>query len=132
MLGRTRTELLLGSLAIVSALLAWKLYASSQFDEMTLPWPTRPGLKCLGVALLLGAWPLAALCYWRGRADAVHPRTTGAALGVAAGVLTWLLVDLWCPVAYPMHLLVGHVLPIVLLSAAGALLGGRWIATKRR
>lgn len=132
MLGRTRAELVLGSLSILSALLAWKLYASSQFHEMTLPWPARPGLKCVGLALLLGVWPLGALCFWRARADAVHPRTTGAAMGVAAGVLTWLLVDLWCPVAYPMHLLLGHVLPIVLLAGAGALVGGRWIAATRR
>ena len=116
----------------MSALLAWKLYASSQFEAMTMPWPDRPGLKCLGVSLLLGAWPLAALCFWRARADAVHPRSTGAALGVSAGVLTWLLVDLWCPVSYPMHLLLGHVAPIVALAGVGALVGGRWLAATRR
>jgi len=32
-------------------------------------------------------------------------------------------VDLWCPVASVPHLLLGHVLPLGILAAVGALLG---------
>jgi len=131
MLGRPRGWLLVFSLLVVSSLLAWKLLASSVFPDMTLAWPTRPGLRCIGVSLLLGIWPLAALSLARARGDAVHPRSTGAALGVAAGACTWLLVDLWCPVAHPTHLLLGHVLPIAVLALAGAWIGSRWIALAR-
>jgi hypothetical protein len=35
------------------------------------------------------------------------------------------LVDLWCPVSYLPHLLLGHLLPIAVLAAVGALVGGR-------
>jgi hypothetical protein len=50
-----------------------------------------------------------------------RPALTGAALGVAAGACSWLLVDLWCPVAHPEHIALGHLLPLVLLAGAGAL-----------
>jgi hypothetical protein len=66
-------------------------------------------------ALLLG---------WR-RVDPMSPRATGAAFGAGAGLGSALLIDLWCPVSYLPHLLVGHVLPIAVLAAAGAALGGR-------
>jgi hypothetical protein len=42
------------------------------------------------------------------------------------------LVDLWCPVGYVPHLLLGHVLPIAILSLAGALIGGRVLGILRR
>jgi hypothetical protein len=43
----------------------------------------------------------------------------GAAIGAAAGAWSWTLTDLWCPVAYVPHLLLGHVLPVALLAIAG-------------
>ncbi len=131
MLGRRRVWLLALSGLVVVSLVCWKVLASSQFADMTLPWPGRPGMRCLGLSLLLGVWPLAALSFSRARSDAIHPRATGAALGVASGACAWLLVDLWCPVAYLPHLMLGHVLPILLLALAGAWIGGRWIAIMR-
>jgi hypothetical protein len=131
MLGRRRFWLAGFSALAVGSLLMWKWTASSQFVDMTQPWPTRAGLRCLGLCLLLGLWPLAALAFARRRSDPLHPRATGAALGVAAGATTWLLVDLWCPVAYLPHLLLGHVLPIVFLALAGAAVASRWIAMAR-
>jgi hypothetical protein len=38
------------------------------------------------------------------------------------------LVDLWCPVGYVPHLLLGHVLPLLLLMTLSAVLGSRVIA----
>ena len=73
----------------------------------------------------------AALMSWR-RSDPVTPRATGAAFGAGAGLGSALLVDLWCPVAYVPHLLLGHVLPIAILSLAGALIGGRLGIVRRR
>lgn len=130
MLGRKRAWLIIFSVLIVGLLFGWKVFASSSFPDMTVPWERRPGYRCLGISLLFGAWPFAALCFIRHRSDSVHPRLTGAALGVVAGACTWLLVDLWCPVAYPPHLLFGHVLPVVLFALLGMWLGGRWIALR--
>ncbi len=131
MLGRRRNWLIAMSALVMVSLVAWKVVATSQFSDMSLPWPARRGFKCLGLSLLLGIGPLAALSFMRARSDALHARATGAALGVAAGACAWLLVNLWCPVAYFPHLLLGHVLPIMLLALVGAWIGGRWIAMTR-
>jgi hypothetical protein len=42
------------------------------------------------------------------------------------------LVDLWCPVAYVPHLFIGHVLPLVLATIAGAVVGGPVIGIRSR
>lgn len=132
MLGRRRAWLVALSALVVVSLVIWKVIASSQFPDMSQPWPARRGYRCLGLSLLLGVWPLAALSFARAGSDAIHARATGAALGVTAGVCAWLLVDLWCPVAYFPHLVLGHVLPIIVLALLGAWIGDRWIAMTRR
>jgi len=71
--------------------------------------------------ILLGALLIA----WR-RLDPMSPTATGTAFGAGAGLGSALLIDLWCPVSYLPHLLVGHVLPIAVLAAAGAA-AGRWM-----
>ena len=60
----------------------------------------------------------------------MHPVASGAALGVASGALAGLLVVLWCPVAAPMHVAVGHVLPIVALAMIGSVLGHHVMALR--
>ncbi len=124
MLGRPAAVLAGVAVATPLLLLAWKLGVSSLVPEMTRWWPERLGLRCLTLALATGIAPTAAMLYlWRGTAPA-HPRLTGLALGSSAGALAWVLVDFWCPVAHVHHLLLGHVLPLALLGAAGTAAGG--------
>jgi hypothetical protein len=132
MLGRSR-RLLLAAIALLPlALLVWKMGVSSLYDGMNVAWPARPGARCLGLALAIGALPLAAALAVRRRSDPVQPSLTGAALGAAVGLAAASLVDLWCPVAHLQHLLVGHLLPIALLALAGALTGSRLLAVRFR
>jgi hypothetical protein len=42
------------------------------------------------------------------------------------------MVELWCPVATPSHVAIGHVLPIVALMALGAMFGGRTLGMRAR
>jgi hypothetical protein len=124
MLGRSAPVLVTLALATPLVLLAWKSAMSSAFPGMTVPWSDRPGLRCLCVALETGTAPLVALlAIWR-HTQPRHPRLTGLTLGVASGAISWLLVDLWCPVGYAGHLLLGHVLPIAVFATCGALAGG--------
>ena len=131
MLGRAR--LWLGAQALLAPLffLGWKLWSSAAFVGMTEPTAERPGLRCLGLTLLLGSWPLLAFSLVRRRSDPTHPRMLGAALGVAAGSYAATLVDFWCPVGYPPHVLLGHILPLVALGLVGAWLGHRLLALPR-
>jgi hypothetical protein len=132
MLGRPQRWLLATGLFTPVALFAWKLGTSALFAGMTNAWPERPGLKCLGLSLATGVWPLVAgLVARRGAGgDPLRPALTGAALGLVAGALAWVAVDLWCPVAYVPHLALGHLLPLALLTGLGALAGARALAVR--
>jgi hypothetical protein len=104
---------------------------SAQFG-LTDRWPERIGFRCLRFGIATGALPLfALLAAYRGT-DPLKPATTGAAFGAGAGLASAALVDLWCPVAYVPHLLLGHVLPIALLAGLGTLLGWRLLRIPRR
>jgi hypothetical protein len=124
MLGRTTATLVATIVAIPPVLLAWKIGVTASFGpEMMEPWPTRPGFRCLGLSIAMAFPLLAAFLLFRRRSDPVHPGIAGAALGITAGVFAGTFVDLWCPVAYVPHVLLGHILPLVVVSAAGALAG---------
>jgi hypothetical protein len=117
--GRPRNVLVALLVLVPLALVAGKLSMSAAWPGMTEAWPDRPGFRCLGLFLAMAAAPLAAyLWIWRMR-DVPRPGLYGAALGVAAGAGAWTLVDLWCPVAHPAHIALGHLLPLALLVTAG-------------
>jgi hypothetical protein len=130
MLGRSRRWLLCGGGLIPVSLLAWKVGCSLAFGDAMVAWPERPGERCLSLSLLVAAGPLLSFLAFRGRAP-VQPALNGAVMGFAAGGCAWVAVDLWCPVAYLPHLLVGHVLPLFVLAGAGALLGQALMAPER-
>ncbi len=132
MLGRSRRQLLGTAMVVPAVLLLWKLAASSAVPDMMEPWPGRLGLRCFALTALLAAWPVAMLLRELSASDPVHPRSLGAALGVAAGAAAAVLVDLWCPVAHAPHVLVGHVAPIVLLAGFGVALGERALGPRYR
>jgi hypothetical protein len=130
MLGRAGVWLLALALLTPVVLFSWKTGISSMFPAMMDRWPTRHGFRCLSLGCLTAAWPLVAIVMTRRGSDPTHPKLTGAAIGAAVGACSWVFVDLWCPVAYVPHLLVGHVLPVVLTTLAGTWLGGRFIAVR--
>jgi hypothetical protein len=126
MFGRSTAalQILIGAAPLV--LLAWKIGVTVPFGpEMTAPWPGRPGFRCLGLSLAMAAPLVMALLVMRRGSDPVHPGVAGAALGITAAIAAGTLVDLWCPVAYLPHVLLGHILPLVVAAAFGAWAGGR-------
>jgi hypothetical protein len=127
MLGRSAVLLWAVALGSPLALLAWKMGWTLHYDVLG---PQRFGLRCLALSLAMGAAPFAVLLRSRRRSDPLHPSATGAAVGAAVGAMVWVLVDLWCPVGRPLHLLIGHVLPCLLLVVGGALLGRSWVALR--
>jgi len=132
MMGRPTAWLITVALAGPVALLAWKVGYSAQFAHGIDQWPTRIGFKCLRLSLALGAIPLFALLAVRRGTDPTHPRALGFAMGMALGLCANELVDLWCPVAYIPHLLLGHIMPAFALGILGALLGGRLLPPTRK
>jgi hypothetical protein len=132
MLGRQRALLMLVGLGAPLALLAWRVGTSSMFQGMSAAWPARPGFRCLELSLAVGTLPLLVALFARRGTDPVSPAGAGAALGVGVGLAAAFPVDLWCPVGNASHVLLGHVTPIVILAAAGALVGAKWLALIKR
>jgi hypothetical protein len=123
MLGR-RLPWLLGIAILTPALLfGWMLLWNAQFPETMAEYVNRPGLRCLAFTLAMAAWPLVALSYVRREKNPTYPAAAGAARGVAMGALAGIVVDLWCPIAGPAHVLVGHITPILVLMGLGAAAG---------
>jgi hypothetical protein len=121
MLGRSRRQLLCSAALLPISLLAWKVSCSIAFGASMVAWPDRPGERCLALSLLVGTGPLLSLLVIR-RSAPVRPALNGAVVGFAAGACAWVATDLWCPVAFVPHLLLGHALPLGVLAVAGAFL----------
>jgi uncharacterized membrane protein YozB (DUF420 family) len=81
------------------------------------------GYRCLRYTLLMSALPLAAFLVLRRAIEPRYPSALGAGAGAACASWAGALVDLWCPLTDPMHVLVGHVAPLVLATLVGAALG---------
>jgi hypothetical protein len=131
MLGRSRPRLLRAAALIPISLLAWKVGCSIAFGAAMVAWPDRPGERCLALSLLVAAGPLLSFLAIR-RSAPVQPTLNGAVMGFAAGACAWVAADLWCPVAYVPHVLLGHVVPLGMLAGAGALLGRALLAPRSR
>jgi hypothetical protein len=121
----------LAALVPAAAFVLWR-YGLGSLYHLSGPWSGRTGYRCFAMSVATGGTLFgAALIAWR-HADPMTPRATGAAFGAGAGLASALLVDLWCPVSYVPHLLLGHVLPIAVLAAAGAAVGRRLLGARRR
>lgn len=117
--------LLVSIVATPCALLLWKVDITVGYEGMMVQWETRPGFRCLRLSTLLSVVPLAGALLLRKHSQVIHPRLVGGAMGAAVGAFTWVLVDLWCPVGYVPHLVLGHVLPLVLAILTGVAFGRR-------
>ncbi len=123
MLGRPWRMLALGILAIPILLFTWKAVLSLLTPGMDLWVDERPGFRCLGWSLAIALGPMSVFLWLQRHTAPHHPGTLGAALGMAAGVSAWALLDLYCPVGHAGHLLLGHVLPALLLAVLGLFAG---------
>jgi Negative regulator of sigma F len=129
---RRRWALLaLATLAPAIGFVLWR-YGLASLYHLADPWPARAGYRCFAMSVATGGMLLFGVLMASRHVDPMTPQATGAAFGAGAGLGTALLVDLWCPVAYLPHLLIGHVLPIAVLAATGAALGTWILGASRR
>lgn len=124
MLGRPRHVLLLLCVAAAPVLAIAALVASAVWPEQAAePTPGGANMLCALITILQGALPLVALIVPRRGSDPVHPAITGAALGMTAGAWTAMMAYLRCPHAAAFHCIIAHVVPTLVLTAVGAILG---------
>jgi hypothetical protein len=124
MLGRPRSWLV--TLCVVSApilaivaFVAAHLWPEPAAEEVT----TTINLRCALATIVQGALPLVALLVPKRGSDPIHPMVTGAALGMTAGAWTAMMAYLRCPHAAALHCILAHVVPTLVLTALGAILG---------
>ena len=132
MLGRPRVRLVAVTVVTPLLLFGWMYIWNLSFPETMTVWPGRVGFRCLAFTLAMAAWPLVALSYLRRERDPNNASAAGAARGVAAGALAGILVDLWCPIANPAHILVGHIAPMLILMGIGAIAGRILVGVRAR
>jgi hypothetical protein len=131
MLGRP-AEWLLGVIALtpVSLFAAWAAVAMAWPSTFNDASGAKQHIICDVVTLLFSIGPLLAFGAVRRRTDPVSPRLTGAAIGTAAAVWGALALHLQCGFTRPMHMLLGHVLPILLGALVGAALTSYRVAVR--
>jgi hypothetical protein len=132
MLGPPTAVLAAAALLVAPLLAAWAEVFVDASPEAVVVIPARLHVACFAFTLLYSLIPLALMMTLRRGSDPVHPRALGALLGAAAGGWGSVLIDLHCPVTVRLHVLLGHVLPVVVLASIGALLGGALLNLKRR
>jgi Negative regulator of sigma F len=81
------------------------------------PW----GLRCFVIATIISVLALVSFAGALRCAVPVASRLRGAALGAAAGAWAGLAVFIFCPSGDQLHLLLGHVAPILAFTLVGAL-----------
>ena len=133
MLGRSAAVRLVVAVLTPAALLATAVACA-------LAWPqtldddatTHAHLVCVVFTLLCALGPLVAFAVVRRGSDPVAPRLTGAAIGAASGAWGALAIELHCGHASPAHIVLGHLLPVVILTLVGVLIGDGVVAIRAR
>jgi hypothetical protein len=129
MLGRPRVwRIAVASLTPAALLAAWLPVAFAWPQTLVETSGLHAHFVCVAMTMVLAAGPLVAFARLRRRSDPVSPRLTGAAIGAAAGAWGDAAHVLVCGYTAPEHIVVGHILPVVLLTLVGVVIGDRVVA----
>ncbi len=124
-------SLVVATLACPVALFAWMGYFEGAYPPLAGS-PPGPDWACLLFTLACAATPLGCFLRLQRGVELQRPDLLGAAAGAAAGAWSGVLSILWCPTTSPWHVLLGHVVPITLLTCAGSLLGASMLGVRAR
>jgi hypothetical protein len=129
--GRPTVALIAGAIGAPVLLFGWLLVCNLLYAPTACPPGVSPfGTACHELIVAMSAVMFAAFAFIRRFADPVHPKSAGAALAVASASWAGLVLNLRCTCATPLHVGVGHVLPLAVASAAGVALG-HWLLRVR-
>jgi hypothetical protein len=87
---------------------------------------------CDAATFVLSLGPLLAFAAIRRGSDPVTPRLTGAAIATVAAAWSAIVLNLLCAFTAPIHILLGHVAPVVLLALIGTVLTARTVAVRAK
>jgi len=131
MLPRASNVVVTAAVAAAPVLAVCALAAAAMWPEpASEDVPAKTHLACGLMTIAQGALPLIVLVVPRRGTDPVHPVITGAALGMSAGAWTAMMAYLRCPHASATHCILAHVVPTLVLTAVGAVLGRMILRTR--
>jgi hypothetical protein len=114
MLGRSRSVLVAAFVATPTMLLGTLATMYALFPAATaLDCAPRIHAICFATSLVLALGPLAAFALVRRGTDPVHPHATSVALAMSAGTWASFASIFHCPFSGAVHVLLGHVLPVL-------------------
>ncbi len=130
LLGPWLGALLLGVPLVLVVVLGWVSVIQGAGAHTILLQPgqlLRSLPMCGMITLFVGLPPLLLMLYLRRDLTSANPTWLGAGTGAACGLIGFSLSHLHCPIGGAPHALLGHLLPVLLLSLLGALLGRRFL-----
>ncbi len=140
MLGRSSTsKIAVAAVTPVALVVTWLVVAVLWLkDVLPLAWlevmddapPLQFHTSCALASAAYAVGPLFAFFAMRLRRDPLSPRLAGAAMGAVAGAWGAVVHFPFCECTSPLHMALGHVLPVVLLAALGAAMGGPLLALR--
>ncbi len=131
MLGRPASWLLAVAVLTPLALLAgWAGVAMAWPSTLHDASGVHEHLVCDVVTLSFSIGPVLAFSRLRRGTDPVTPRLTGAAIATAAAAWGAIAMHLVCGFTAPVHILLGHVAPVVFGTLLGALVLARRVAVR--
>jgi hypothetical protein len=133
MLGRPASwKLAVAMLTPAALMLAWLPVAMALPQTLHDASRLRSHAVCIAMTFAFAAGPLVAFARLHRASDPLNPRVTGAALGAAAGAWGAVAHGLVCGYTSPVHIVLGHVLPVALLALVGILVGERVVALSEK
>lgn len=107
----------IAALAVWSAELALRLTAV--LPDSSRAWGDSPWSKCFGFTVAVSVLPALLLIRLVRAAWPVQPRVTAAMIFVSGASTAALTTTLECPSQAPLHVLLGHLLPVIVLAGIG-------------
>ena len=111
-------------------LVAWAGIASAWPSTLGDPSGPPQHFVCNVMTLIFAAGPLVAFGVLRRASDPVNPRLTGASIGAASAAWAAVAQHLLCGFTSSPHIVLGHIVPIVLITLLGALWTARTVAIR--
>ncbi|HUK61704.1 MAG TPA: NrsF family protein, partial [Dongiaceae bacterium] len=120
---------LVAPLALFGWLMLWNIvYHQASCAADISAW----GKSCHSLIVAMSAVMFSAFAAIRRFGDPVHPKSSGAVMGVAAATAAGSVINLRCTCTTMLHVGVGHVLPLLVSSLLGALLGSLLLRLVKR
>ena len=89
------------------------------------------GLRCAEHTVLFAVLPWAALWWAVRRGAPTHGTAAGALIGAAALLFSFAVMRLGCRIDEPLHLIIWHLMPAVIVVVASTLAGSWWLRLRR-